>query len=141
MKATAETDVATIRRALEILVEPGSTVELRTLGKFPIWTGYFTDAEALAGAAAWLTKTEPGVYVTINPCNPALIARADNSVVRARSNEATSNNDIVKRRWLPIDIDPSRPGGISATAAEHKAAGDRLVDVYAKLIDVGCPDE
>jgi hypothetical protein len=36
--------------------------------------------------------------------------------------QTTSDSDVVRRRWLPIDFDPVRPSGISSTDVEHDAA-------------------
>jgi hypothetical protein len=120
---TTTADPVEIRRALGVLLEPGSVTELRVphAGREGTVSGYFSDHDALAREAARWSGKAPGVYVTLNPVLPALLARAANRV-RTRAEQTTSDRDILRRRWLPIDFDPVRPAGISATEAEHGAA-------------------
>ena len=119
---------AEIRLALEVLAVPGGVVEIRGVdvptgrGKPCIVAGYFTDLDKAADAAIKLDARRPaGVYVVLNEINPALLARAPN-VLNDYLKATTSDNDIIRRRWLPIDLDPQRPSGISSTDAEHDAA-------------------
>jgi hypothetical protein len=116
---------AQVRRALEIIVEPGSVAELRIphTAKGTI-SGYFTDLELMATCAAEWSGKAPGVYVTLNPVRPELLARARNRTVPF-AKHTTTDADILRRRWLPIDLDPVRPAGISSTNAEHEAALER----------------
>ena len=121
-----------MRRVYEGLFHPGEVVEIRAIdvdGPGP-WkgrargtvSGYFNDAVAFAKAAADLDAARAkGVYYTLNPCNPALLARASNRLI-ANPKNTTQDNDICCLRWLPIDLDPKRPAGISATEAELQAA-------------------
>jgi hypothetical protein len=106
-------------------------------------TGYF-DADhldELAQEAARLTPFAVGVYVTMNPVLPDLLARAANRVVRAgRAAKATSDDEILHRRRLTIDLDPERPAGISATDAEKDLAHDLGRRVYSDLRGRGWPE-
>jgi hypothetical protein len=69
-------------------------------------TGYFTDQEAAAAAVAeWDGKCE-GIYMTVNPINPALLARAANRLVPYAAN-TTADHDVLSRRWFLIDFDPA----------------------------------
>src|SRR5439155_3437167 len=80
----------------------------------------------------------PGVYVTLNPCTPALLARSANRLTE-RAQQTTSDSDITQRCWLPIDFDPVRPAGISSTATEHDAAVQHARQCYAWLKQRGWP--
>ncbi len=113
--------------ALGLLLAPGSVAELRAIGRDGrIASGYFDDFGKLAEKAEALDDTREfgGIYVTLNPVNPALLARRANRVETrlGRKDATTADADIVRRRWLPIDIDPVRPSGVSATAEERAAA-------------------
>ncbi len=135
-----------IRRTCELLFAPGQVVELRALDAVTReWrrphtvSGYFDDWERLAAAATSIQAR--GVYVTLNPVNPALLARANNRVRDMQAGDSsTSDNDIVARRWLPIDCDPMRPAGISATAAEHDLALARAREIRDHLSARGWPE-
>ena len=133
------TDLQHIREALRLFIREGDTVELRipNSGKGTA-SGYFDNLDAAAKAAvAWSGKV-PAVYFTINPVNPALLARAKNRLEEyARS--TTGDVDIVERRWFPLDIDPVRPAGISSTDEEHQAALVRASAIREWLTGKGWP--
>jgi hypothetical protein len=96
-------------------------------------SGYFNDLGKLATAAAKLDSAGvPAVYVTLNPIDPRLLARAQNKVI-PHAKHTTADADVLRRRWLPIDCDPVRPAGISSTDAEHAAALSRAREIEAWL--------
>lgn len=113
-----------IQRGLACLTEIRQITELRILGiqgKKRTDSGYFSGPEKLAKAAASYDGRAEGIYFTVNPVNPALLARANNHI-KQYAEHTTSDHDITKRINLPIDLDPVRPAGISSTDAEHQAA-------------------
>jgi hypothetical protein len=122
-----------------VLAEPGQVIrELRALDHGRTFSGYFDNVEKLAAAAAAkLLRTVEGVYVTLNPVTPALLARRTNRVALARPGEGTSDRDVLCRRWLPVDLDPVRPSGISSTDQEHAAALARAREVAQVLAAEG----
>jgi hypothetical protein len=121
------------------LFEPGAVVELRVLDTSRgVVCGYFDDFEKLAVAAVRLSGKGSGVYVTLNSVDPELIARAANRM-KEFAKKTTGDGDVLRRRWLPIDIDPKRPSGICATDAEHEAAVQRALKVSAGLAEGGWP--
>jgi hypothetical protein len=129
-----------IKMAIYTFAEPGQVVELRALNtpRDATVSGYFDDPETLAQAAAGWSGRAPAVYFTLNPVNPALLARANNRLMN-RAKSTTSDGDIVRRRWLFVDFDPKRPAGISATDAEHEAALDRARQCRNWLSSMGWP--
>jgi predicted P-loop ATPase len=141
-----QTIIATIRDALAVLCEPGQVVELRIPkvdNKKRTDSGYFTDYGKLATAAARFEGRASGVYITLNPVEPALLARAENRV-KEWAELTTSDDYIARRRWLPIDCDPTvngkkRPAGISSTDAEHAAAIHKAYAVADYLASAGWP--
>ena len=46
----------------------------------------------------------------------------------------------MRRRWLPLDFDPARPSGVSATDAEKRTALRRAVEVRGFLRGQGWPE-
>ena len=56
-----------------------------------------------------------------------------------RAKQTTSDHDILRRRFLPLDFDAVRPSGISSTEAEHEAALARAYEGFLWLIDLGFP--
>jgi hypothetical protein len=139
MAAAPRADRDEIRRALALLYEPGHVVELRAPESAQrTISGYFDDFDALAAAAVRLSGTVPGVYVTLNPVQPALLARAVNKT-KPYAKATTSDADILVRRWMLFDLDPRRASGISSTTAEHAAALAAARRCTGWLIDQGVP--
>lgn len=132
-----------IRRAAELIMGPGSVHELRIpkAGREKTISGYFNDPLKLAQCAADLDGTGKyaGVYITLNPCNPALLARCCNRV-RPYAEVTTSDHDILKRCWLLIDCDPKRPAGISSTDREHGRAITTACGAWDDLRGAGFGD-
>jgi hypothetical protein len=92
-------------------------------GNSGVVSGYFNNAEAIEKAAKALDDAgAAGVYFTLNPCDPELIARANNRLVVAGKRSLTGDSNIKCIRWFPIDIDPKRPAGISSSETELEAA-------------------
>ncbi len=67
--------VALIRHTLSVLAQPGQTVELRIPGMQGKRTdsGYFNDFDKLAAIAATYENRAEGIYITVNPVQPALL--------------------------------------------------------------------
>lgn len=134
-----------IRRALSVLFQENDVVELRALnvptrgGWTSTFSGYFSDLDELAEHAIVLdSQRAHGTYVTLNPVQPDLLARRQNRVARCgKQDSLTKNDEIVRRRWLPLDFDPCRPPGISATDEEKRIARERAEAVTAFLEEHG----
>ncbi|MGE3110104.1 MAG: YfjI family protein [Phycisphaerales bacterium] len=141
----------TVEDVLKCLFRPGDVFEVRALNlrerpgstRKSTGSGYFT-YERIHDAARVIAELDDqeratGIYVTLNPVNPALVARADHRI-NPDAKQTTSDADVVRRRWLPIDIDPVRPAGISSSDDEHDLARRRARDVVAYLRDRGWPE-
>lgn len=132
-----------IRRAVEVIA-PDGVVEVRALAGSAVHSGYFDDRTKLAARAAVLDADPEvaGIYVTLNPVNGALLARRANRIKLrlSRKDATTADADIVRRRWLPVDIDPVRPSGVSSTDAEHDLALATAEKIAAWLSEQGFPD-
>lgn len=70
--------------------------------------------------------------------NPALLARA-NHKLKSFVDTATSDADVLRRWFLPIDLDPKRPSGISSSDAEHAAAMELAHLIRSQLAADGWP--
>ncbi len=122
-----------IVEALRLLATEDQAVELRGL----LLTGG-ADSEVfghgdwtrLAQRALELEPRCKGVYVTLNPVNPAL----------AGSRRATNLDDVVRRRWLMVDLDPVRPADVSSTDEEKRESFEVLERVREALRGRGWPD-
>ena len=102
-------------------------------------SGYFDNADLLYNAVAELDGKVPGLYMTLNPVNPALLARAKNRL-QTHAKSTTSDVDILRRCWILIDCDAVRPADISSSDPEHQAALDRIQTIQVWLTKQGWPD-
>lgn len=128
--------------ALTRLFSPGQVIELRILGDRTRF-GYYNDYAKLAADAAMFDACPDtrGIYITLNQVNPVLLNRCINHLkVADRKDTLTSDGDIIRRRWLPIDIDPVRPSGISSSDEEHQASLRKAEQIALFLTGLGWPE-
>lgn len=121
------------KNIFEQFVKLGEVVEVRipkAYGKSPAWdndfargtvSGYFDDHNLFCEAVKKADKfPHNGIYFTLQVIDPRLIGRAFNRL--KPSDLTTSDNNVIAYRWLPIDIDPVRPAGVSSSDSELQAA-------------------
>ena len=128
-----------ILQAVQILRQPGEVAEIRAFSGRGTTSGYFNDFRELAKCAAELDDRGYQVYMTLNSVLPALLARSENRL-ESRPKASTTDADIVKRVWLPIDVDPVRPSGVSASDSEKQIAIQRASEIKGYLAEKGWPD-
>ena len=133
-----------LRDAVARLAGPGQVVEVRALTDQYTHSGYFSDPAALVRVVEPLDADSSvhGIYVTLNEVNPALLSRRANRIKMrlGKKDNTTSDADVLRRRWLPIDIDPLRPSGVSSTDEEHGLALAKAEEVAHWLAGLGLPD-
>jgi hypothetical protein len=120
--------------ALHLFMPPGSTAEIRALGAEDGGTcsGYFDDRQAAFQAASELSGKCEGIYITLNPVEPTLLARSNNRI-RKYARYSSSDENIALRRLMVIDVDPVRIKGIASTDAEHETAINRAKEIRRAL--------
>ena len=132
------TATASALEGLRLLGRHGGIIEIRLLRtKKGTVSGYFDNLERAAQA---VTRWDgiATIYATANPVNPTLLARADNRL-KEYARITTSDADVLRRAWFPVDLDPVRPAGISATDAEVAAAITRRNELVAFLSNLDFP--
>lgn len=134
--------ITEIRKSLEVFAAPGDVVELRVINADAGYrkenlTGCFNDFGKMAQEAASLDGKAPAIYFTLNQCNPLIFARAPNKVIKSK--DTTSDNDIIRRRWFPIDADAIKPAGVSSPDGLHEAALAVADDIEEWLTSQGWP--
>src|SRR5262249_27623736 len=106
---------------------PGQVVEIRALHVRGRGKAVCRVCADLAGAAAFAQEMDrlgaAGIYFTPNPIRPDL----------AGSKASCKAADMVERHWLLVDVDPTRPAGVSSTQEELDAAWEVLGRVQATL--------
>ena len=140
---------------LTYLVDPGTVVELRAPevdfgNDFKATVSGFYDSDHLldmAIEAVNLTEAAPGVYFTLNPLDPELLALRTNRAEK-RPRRTAKDADVIRRTRLLIDIDPTRfskttgkplTGDISATNEEKARARATAERVRGDLEVAGWP--
>ncbi len=144
-----------IVRTLEFLHRHGSVFELTCIdpgfpkselwegyagGKKAIVSGWFNEYEKAAEIAMALDESvQPSaIYVGLNPCDQALLARASQ---RLKSGvNRTSAEYILSLNNLLLDFDPVRPSGVSSTDREHQLALEKAHEVRDYLNGLGWPE-
>lgn len=127
--------------ALRLYHHDGDVFEVRILNTRRSGTvsGYFRSPDVAAAAIAKWDGKAPGVYITINPVDPVLHARAADRL-QERARDTTTDKNIIRRRRLLIDVDYDRPPGISTSDAEHEAALVVARTIHAELSAQGWPE-
>lgn len=141
---------------LQLAYQPGDVIECRILkvgnptGKFfDTYAGYYEYSQIdklISDLWPYCNLFNPkgiyatGVYTVLNPINPDLLARSYNKLKITKS--TATDEDILYRRWLPIDCDPSRPADISSTSEEKKLSFNRAKEIRSFLIEeIGFPEK
>ncbi len=113
----------------KLFVRDNEVVEVRLLkvwGKSSAWnnefakgtvSGYFDNFNSFKTAVSMaIQQQQSNVYFTLQVIDPRLIGRANNRL--KPTDLTTSDNNVLYYRWIPIDIDPVRPSGVSASNSE-----------------------
>jgi hypothetical protein len=130
-----------LARTLSALFVGGAVVELRTFDSRGTYSGYFDNHDELAKIAARHNELGRDVYITLNEVKPDLLARRSNRIDRTGKKDAlTSDNDISRRRFMFVDVDPTRPAGISSTDEEKQKAKAVAIAVRDYFKKRGWPD-
>lgn len=138
-------------KVYDLFFNKGEVVEIRAFGvsgKSQSWEGYAGPNSIIAGyydnkkdfardAMVLEKRKARGVYFTLNPCIPALLARSANRLKVSPSvmKNTTADHDIKCIRWLPIDLDPVRPAGVSSSdeeLEETKKVAKHVAEVLEK---------
>jgi hypothetical protein len=136
---TPRSSIEEVLRGLEPFMLPGPVYELRSPNtRRGTLSGYFDDPSKLARAASGIAGSE--VFITVNPVQPAVAARAMHRL-KEFAKYTTSDDEICQRNWILLDFDPRRPAGISSTDHEHAGALARAKECRAALLSDGFPPD
>lgn len=135
-------DEAEINKTLKTLFAPDAVIEIRAIHKKRkrIDAGYFDGAHRseLISAALKANNAGANVYATMNTIDPQLLGRYNNRLEEYVSSTAT-DNDVIRRSWLLIDIDPVRPKDTAATDKQVELAKGMVLNVCKFLLKAGWP--
>ena len=138
-----EIDEGQIRQWWTTFNPDNKLVEVRLLGK-STYSGYFKDCDTLIQQLRPLLDHNNAqyygamqAYFTLNEINEELYSREQHDVFIKKPKSTTTDGDIVRRRMVLIDLDPTRSAGISASNDEFEKAHLKAVDVYRYLMSQG----
>ena len=119
MKWTEYIDSDEVRTAVRVLQEPDGVFEIRAIGttRKDILSGYFRDAETLLQAFDKIDVRNRNIYITLQQVREECFARSQSERFLS-STQTTSDTEIVRYRWLFVDLDPVRSTGISSSDTE-----------------------
>jgi hypothetical protein len=109
-----------VTRGISAYVAAGQVFELRALnvqGRKAVCRFYADPGEAAIAGLELEAAGATGVYLTPNPLRAEVLGES----------RSARKDDVPRRRWLLVDVDPVRPAGVSSTQAEKDAAWNVLV--------------
>lgn len=98
-------------------------------------SGYFTDVNTLLNEIRKYDNCN--IYFTLNAINPACYDREQHDRIVTKPKSTTSDNDIVGRDWILIDIDTKKPSDTNSTDEEKEMAKEVVNNVFKFLRDEG----
>lgn len=99
------------------------------------YSGYFTDVDTLLNEIRKYDNCN--IYFTLNAINPACYDREQHDRIVTKPKSTTSDNDIVGRDWILIDIDTKKPSDTNSTDEEKEMAKEVVNNVFKFLRDEG----
>jgi len=131
-----------LQKSLPMLVRHAGVIEVRAFRSGKVESGYFDAAhlhEAIE-AMAMLDARDAQVFVTLNPCVDALIARSANRLRAVGKSPLTGDADVSHRVSLLIDVDAIRPSDTSSSDTQHAAASAKATVISDALRALGWPE-
>lgn len=99
------------------------------------YSGYFTDVNTLLNEIRKYDNCN--IYFTLNAINLACYDREQHDRIVTKPKSTTSDNDIVGRDWILIDIDTKKPSDTNSTDEEKEMAKEVVNNVFKFLRDEG----
>lgn len=129
-----------VREQMQCFFKEGNIYEIRAIqrnnGKRQIVSGYFDNIQDFASNAEELTKDYKAVYFTLNPVLPSFATQWKMNTIHDGKN-TTKDEHILRRHWLPIDLDPVRDTDTSSSNEELETAQQRGKEILAYLDTFG----
>lgn len=127
----------TIRQWYDTFKSGEELVEVRIVGNAykRTYSGYFTDVNTLLNEIRKYDNCN--IYFTLNAINPACYDREQHDRIVTKPKSTTSDNDIVGRDWILIDIDTKKPSDTNSTDKEKEMAKEVVNNVFKFLRDEG----
>lgn len=133
-------DVTELRKWWSVFVGDGNFTEVRILGKFS-YSGYFKSPDAIISAIQpYLSMDDEQFYFVMNQIDSSCYGRQQCEKIVKSPKITTNDNDITRRLWVMIDLDPIRKSGTNSSNEEYQFALDKAKEIYYFLRGRGFPD-
>lgn len=132
-------NIEEVRKWHSVFKPNGELFEIRILGD-KTYSGYFFDIEKALPLMSRFDVGHNQFYFTVNAINPACASRAQFESFQIVKGSSTSDNDIVRRNWLPIDIDVEKPANVSSSNEEKEYAHQKALAIYKLLRKYDFPE-
>lgn len=110
-------------------------IEIRVLRNGQTLSGYFKNVEKILEVIRQNDAQGCMIYAPFNSINTACYSREQCERMVNKPKQTTSDNDIMHRDFVLIDLDPRRPAGVNATDAEKEKAVSVSRRIYKFLVD------
>ncbi|MCR4755152.1 MAG: hypothetical protein K5868_06420 [Lachnospiraceae bacterium] len=133
-------DESQIIKALQLLKPNKELFEVRIIRGKEVLSGYFFNPEILVQELKKQNLDNANVYCTLQMLHLGCSARLQfNRFINTSKDKVptTSDNDIVMYKYIPIDLDPVRPTGISSTEEELNGAYELSTQIEAYMKEQG----
>lgn len=129
-------DERTVLQWWDIFKSNCPLTEVRLLGQGGrTFSGYFTDPDTMLAQLRQYNGV--GFFATINEIKDTCYGRSQHDIIVQKPKATTSDNDIERRRWILIDLDPDRSSDTNSTEEQKALALQRMKAVYRYLRDEG----
>ena len=96
------------------------------------------DLEFVVGNPGTYGKVD-AVYCTLNEFPPELVARSCNRI-SSYAKDTTADHAIVRRHWLPLDVDADKPKGVCSSDEQKALAKECVEELETYLSSLGFPE-
>jgi hypothetical protein len=124
-----------IRHTFELMKSENELIEVRTISSRSNYSGYFKSVDKLIEQLK--NYDNANIYFILNKISDACYSREQRDKFIEKVKNTTSDNDIINREWLLIDIDPKRPSGVSSSDKEKEDTKQYLKKIYEFLRNIG----
>lgn len=130
-------DKSEIYKWWKLFKDEKDLVEVRILGK-KTFSGYYKDVNKLiSDIERFDNDPDFQIYYTLNYINDACYGRPQNEKLVMSPKSTTTDNDIIGRKFVLIDLDPKRATSVNSSNEELRFARNKAGDIYRFLLANG----
>lgn len=112
--------------------------EIRILGNNRTYSGYFKNFENIVSSIENYDRIDNmQIYFVLNNIKEECYSRTQQEKIIEKPKETTSDNDVLRRKFLLIDLDPKRASGVGSSNEEMEYAHMKAIDIYRFLLSKG----